>query len=190
MSLALKGVVQDIRENIHFRENHQGDGWGASLPEIEYINYTAHRSRHVLLSFDHEDFDSPIQESISIALATFTAATDEFFDSASPVCRALIPRLKGSLQCSDLRFFWNPAHEALVWVISVGALQSSGQPERPWFILQLARGLMLLDIRTLGDLKWLLMRFAYLDRLYGEEMNQVWQEVEMMREALPNQWHP
>lgn len=72
-----------------------------------------------------------------------------------------------------------------MWVLCLGAHISSGQKERPWFILQLAKGTQILRLQEWEDLRCLLMQFFYLDRVYQESLRMIWDEVQLLVEVIP-----
>ena len=83
-----------------------------------------------------------------------------------------------------MTYFWSPHPELLMWVLFVGAHISFGQVEWQWFISYLACGAQLLDLETSAELRKILLRHFYMDRIYEVSLASVWEEVQRIRHAL------
>jgi hypothetical protein len=68
----------------------------------------------------------------------------------------------------------------------IGVRVSQSKKERPWFIFHLARGRRLLALQSLDDFRDVLSRFFYIDRLFGESLIKIWEDVNLIAEALDN----
>jgi hypothetical protein len=62
-----------------------------------------------------------------------------------------------------------------VWVLFLGAHVSRNGKEMPWFVAHLARGLRLVGPRGRDHLRDLLQRLFYLDRVLGQNLDEVWE---------------
>lgn len=91
--------------------------------------------------------------------------------------------LKVALLETDLLSFWAPHSILLLWVIFAGACVSQSKKERPWFIFHLARGIRLLKLQTLDQLRAMLLPFFYLDRMFKERLTKMWEEANAIAQA-------
>jgi hypothetical protein len=132
-----------------------------------------------LLSLPFQIRLTPLQESVRISLFIFYYLTLLRFAPA-----VMSEMLQASLQKTDLPSFWSPYSSLLLWVIFVGVHVSRTKKERPWFVFYLARGVKLLEIQTLDQLRDVLSRFFYLDRLFGKSLTKIWEEVSLVAQAL------
>ena len=71
-----------------------------------------------------------------------------------------------------------------MWVLFLGAHMSAGQRERPWFVMNLARGARLLKLDNWVDVRTILLRYFYIDRVYQKSFEEAWQEARMLMEML------
>lgn len=63
---------------------------------------------------------------------------------------------------------------------------SAGQRERPWFVMTLARAAQKLQAPNWMQVRAILTRFYYVDRVFQEEYRQIWEEAEMLSNLLPD----
>jgi hypothetical protein len=57
---------------------------------------------------------------------------------------------------------------------------SFGQRERPWFVAALAKVSRTLQLRNWIQVRSLLVRFYYMDRVFQESFRKIWNEVELL----------
>ena len=94
--------------------------------------------------------------------------------------------LKAALEATDLQSCWGIANEAFLWVLFVGAHMSFGQRERPWFVVALARVVPTLKLHDWIQVRNLLTRFYYSDRVFQESFRNIWEEAAMLTSIVPN----
>jgi hypothetical protein len=146
---------------------------------------------HRLLSypFDHYGSYRPIQEAIRQAFVTFSNAHYCVVQPSSKIARCLIEDLKSALEVTDLRSGWGTASPALLWALFQGAHLTFGQRERPWFVAQLTRVSRNLRLRTWMQVRNLLVRFYYDDRVFQESFRKIWEEVSILSEPSLSGWY-
>jgi hypothetical protein len=131
-----------------------------------------------VLSEDKISQLTPPQESVRLSLFIFYYLTLLRFEPA-----VISNMLKLSLQKINLPSFWAPHqrhHSLLLWVMFVGARVSQSKKERPWFIFYVARGMRFLALQSIDQLRDVLSRYFYLDRLFGESLTKIWKEVNLV----------
>ncbi|KIW21627.1 hypothetical protein PV08_02207 [Exophiala spinifera] len=142
---------------------------------------------HRLLSYPFDHYGTPraIQEVCRQALITFSNAHYNVIQPSSKIARGLVQDLKTALEATDLPSCWGPAHEALLWVLFVGAHMSYGERERPWFVAALVRVTQTLQPRDWLRVRSWLVRFYYSDRVFQDSFRRIWEEVETLSTILP-----
>ena len=134
----------------------------------------------VSMSFDAVvPHSTQIQGSIRLPLLIFGYANIMTFEPSATYSQALVDQLKSTLQKTSLATFWAPNYEALMWLVFIGAHISRGQKERPWFIVHLNQGARILGLQELGQLKEILVRFFYLENIYGKRLCEAWNEMQL-----------
>ncbi|KIW59767.1 hypothetical protein PV05_00034 [Exophiala xenobiotica] len=141
---------------------------------------------HRLLSypFDHYGAHRPIQEACRLALITYSNAHYNVIQPSSKIARGLVEDLRNALEATALQSYWGTAHNALLWVLFIGAHMSYGQRERPWFVAALARVAQTLQSRDWLQVRALLVSFYYSDRVFQESFRKIWEEVELLSTIL------
>ena len=84
----------------------------------------------------------------------------------------------------DLQAVWQPHSDMLIWILFLGANSALGQVERPWFVSQLAREVISLDLKSWENARTLLLKFFYLDHAQQDAFQVVWEEVQRVVQAV------
>jgi hypothetical protein len=135
---------------------------------------------------------NPIQETSRLALIIFyltTNQTQQMLEIASGYRAQVVTKFKSTLECTDLASFWGPNGEALVWVLFLGAYMSAGHKERSWYIMGLVRGAQILELKDWNGVREMLLKYLYLDRVFKEGWERIWDEVELLVDVGPSFWH-
>ena len=66
----------------------------------------------------------------------------------------------------------------------IGAFVSRSQPESPWFIMHLARGIRQLKIKSVEELEDALLRYFYTQRLFGVHVAEIWDQAPMVSQSM------
>jgi len=141
---------------------------------------------HRLLSypFDHHSGYRPIQEAIRQAFITFSSAHYCVVQPSSKIARCHVEDLQNALALTDLQTCWGSANKVLLWVLFQGAHLTFGQRERPWFVIGLARVIQTLKLRSWIQVRSILVRFYYVDRVFQDSFRRIWEEVELLSASL------
>lgn len=177
-------ACNDLRDVTIFRESYGANSSGFESTDLAYFNHKAFRVNHTLLSFPFEhrlqETTSDKQEAFRTGLLIFCHTQYRNVGPSSVLMRNLTMQLKEALDRSELQSFWNPACELLMWVLFLGAHICGGQKERPWFVMMLARGARLLELREWRDVRETLAQCFYVERIYGEPYQEIWEEVKLL----------
>lgn len=128
------------------------------------------------LCYNTED---TIQETCRVALLIFSTSSIMLLPPASGCCRSLVRQLMEALDqpgC-DLQTLWAGLNDVLIWILFLGAHISIGQPEQGFFVAEIARCAHVLGLRELEEMRLLLVRFFYLDRVYQASTRMIWDEA-------------
>jgi hypothetical protein len=182
----LNQAFHDLREVMLYREYYHHKGCAPPAAELDHFNIKSYNLRYLVLTipFQNQTPVSDKQEACRIALLIFWNANYLVGRPESALFRRLTILLKAALETSDLQHFWDPHFELLMWVLFLGAHISAGQRERPWFAMNLARGARLVKLDNWADVRAILLRYFYIDRVYQKSFEEAWQEARMLMEML------
>lgn len=186
LAWTISQAFRDMRDVVQYREYYHEKQLHPVEAELDYINAKSYQFRYAVLSAPFQPGlpASDKEEACRLALLIFWFCNYQMSQPDSALNRTLTNQLKGALQASDLRGLWGPNLELLAWVLLLGAFISAGQRERPWFVLNLARLSRVLKFKEWVDVRALLSRFFYLDRVYAKEMQNSWDEATLLAETL------
>lgn len=134
--------------------------------------------------FDHFDSFRPIQEACRQTFIIYSNAHYNVVQPASKIGRCLVEDLKRALEATDMRSCWGDAWPALLWALFFGAHMSCGQRERPWFVTALARVAQKGRFRDWLQVRAVLVRFYYADRVFQNEFRKIWDEADLLVSLL------
>jgi hypothetical protein len=179
-------AFRDLREVTLYREFFHNQECPLPEIEVEYFSVKAYETLHRVLSmpFQFLRMTSPQQEPCRLALLVFWHANWAIHLPDSGVFRSLTAQLKSALQKSSLHSLWHPHDRLLVWVVFLGAYISAGQKEHSWFMMYLARSARQLGLKSSKELKAVLQRFFYIDRIYRKGLEGIWNEANILMDAL------
>ena len=86
-------------------------------------------------------------------------------------------QLLRALEQTSLSDFWDQNSKLLLWVLFIGVHACCGQPERLWFIAQLARVIIVLDLDSREAMKAVLTKFSYVELYFGKSLDEIWEEA-------------
>jgi hypothetical protein len=183
---SLVQAFRDLREVILYREYFHNQECILPEIEVEYFTIKAYETLHSALSipFQFPRAMSPQQEPCRLALLVFWHANYAIHLPDSGIFRSLTKQLKSALEQTDLQSLWQPHYRLFVWVTFLGAYISVGQREHSWFMMYLARAARQRDLRTSNDLKTMLQRFFYIDRIYHKGLEDLWDEASILIEVI------
>ncbi|KAK5031370.1 hypothetical protein LTR13_007697 [Exophiala sideris] len=179
-------AFRDMTDVVQYREYYHEKQLQPLEQELDYINAKSYQFRYAVLSapFEPRPPTSDKEEACRLALLIFWFCNYQISQPDSALNRTLTAQLKTALQASDLRGLWQPYHELLAWVLLLGAFLSAGQRERPWFVLNLARVSGVLGLKDWSDVRSVLLKYFYLDRIYARGMQASWDEAALLAETM------
>jgi len=182
----LAQAFRDLREVMLYREYYQFQSQAPPPAELDHFNIKSYNLRYLILTLPFQMVPpaSDKQEPCRLALLIFWNANYMVANPDSALFRALTTQLKVALEKSDMQGVWGPHFELLMWVLFLGAHISGGQRERPWFVLNLARGARILKLGEWDNVRKMLLRFFYLDRVYQKSFQEAWQEAKMLQSVF------
>ena len=126
---------------------------------------------------------SPWQETVRLALLVAIMTTDVQFLPNHSYTKNLSQQLRQS--CREALLTINPQQkQAMVWALFIGSILSKGLPQRTWFVMEMARLCQGLGLDTCDAFRDLLGRFVFLDWMYEEKLQEIWQEAESLLSVL------
>lgn len=179
-------ACRDMRDVVQYREYYHEKQVLPVEEENDYINAKSYQFRYAVLSapFEPRAPASDKEESCRLALLIFWFSNYQVGAPDSALNRTLTAQLKTALQGSDLKSLWGPYYQLLTWVLMLGAFISAGQRERPWFVMNLAKVSRVLKLQEWSEVRALLLKFYYLERIYAKGMQDIWEEVSILAESL------
>lgn len=179
-------AFRDMRDVVQYREYYHEKQDLPVQEENDYINAKSYQFRYAVLSapFEPRAPASDKEEGCRLALLIFWFSNYQVTAPDSALNRTLTAQLKTALQGSDLKGLWGPYYELLTWVLMLGAFISAGQRERPWFVMNLAKVSRVLKLQEWTQVRGLLLKFYYLDRIYAKGMRDIWEEASLLAESL------
>ena len=179
-------TFRDLREVTLYGEFFHNRECVLPEIEVEYFSAKAYGILHRVLSmpFQFPRATSPHQEPCRLALLVFWHANWAIHLPDSGVFRSLTTQLKSALDQSNLQSLWHPHDRLLIWVMFLGAYISAGQREHSWFMMYLARSARQRGLKCSNELKAVLQRFFYIDRIYRKGVEDIWDEVSILMDAL------
>ena len=169
-------LVKDLHEHVLIRE--YVNRWPSDVPEEDrrVIAMKGLDIEYQIVSLRPKAPSRDVEDVLSIPLLLFNDDLYEVHNPVSSVHIDFTALAKQSLIQSDLfRPEWKPAHEALIWVLSLCIWHSNGDA---WFYKKLARLVQLHKIRSWDVFRSVLSRFGYIDRIFATPMKNVWEGVE------------
>ena len=130
--------------------------------------------------FDHYGVHRPIQEACRQAFIVFSNLHYNIIQPSSKIARCLTEDLKNALERTDLKSCWGTANTMLFWTLFLGAHMSLGERERVWFVNMLAMVAPTFQVREWFQVRAVLARFYYVDRVFQDPLRRVWDEVELV----------
>jgi len=183
---SLVRAFRDLREVTLYRECFRNQECVLPEIEVEYFSVKAYETLHCVLSmpFQFPRATSPQQEPCRLALLIFWHANWAIHLPNSSIFRSLTTQLKSALEQSNLQSLWHPHDRLLIWVTFLGAYISAGQREHSWFMMYLARSARQRGLKYSKELRAVLQRFFYIDRIYHKGLEGIWDEVSILMDAL------
>ena len=156
----------------------------ASNDDLELIFDLHHLADYHLLSLPFNEDLSPLQEVIRLALYISAWLNTLNFDPGLGYTNALLQQLEEALQSLELPSGPTPVSRLLTWVLFVGAHISRTREERPRFVQHLAKAIKLLGVQSAAQLRELMSKYFYMERIYALSLQEIWDETRSAAQAL------
>jgi hypothetical protein len=116
------------------------------------------------------------QEALRMGALIFMKETLQEYPLASLGSTNLVRRMKNALSfISDIKKY----AQLLVWLLFMGGISSKESLDRVWFIAHLVR--VLPKHSTWENVRGVLKKVLWIEKLYGDPCRDVWKEVEITR---------
>ena len=175
-------VYRDLSVVVAFRESCVG-GIDATIHEIDYFETLALRVQHQLIAFYSTHIsrqDSDIQSICRVTATIFVIQSQPRNYGPSIIMDNMVLSLYDVLSGLDFAEAWNSFPSILIWALMFGVWISREKSMRDWFLFKLAQG-------SHGQLRWqwneirdMLQKLFYVDRLHGADFESIWEEVRLL----------
>ena len=144
------------------------------------------RADYHLLSLPMLTELTPLQNVVRLALLIADVASIIGLPPMTLMSKTMAAQLKRAMLELEFPSRWESEPESiarmLFWACFVGTHVSTGVKERPWFVLQLIRGMQRLKLRGREDVLDVLTSFMYTERLFERVQSAVLEEIKELRE--------
>ena len=82
---------------------------------------------------------------------------------------------------------WDQHLSTLAWLVFLGIHCSRSPNEREYFLERLVTCVKNLRLMRKSQLREILLGFPYLDRVYEDALNRVWDELERLQKEIPTE---
>ena len=156
---------------------------------FRYFRVKYHSLEHRLISLPYEpsylDIQTDLQDTLRYATLLYTHSCLPISAPGSPQSRRLVIGLKTNLENSGaLSAMVGPLAEAVLWMLFLGSRNASGQIERPWFALNLARKIKSLGLGSWEDAREVLVGFFYQEKALGLSFRESFREAWLLTDAV------
>jgi hypothetical protein len=129
-----------------------------------------------------------VQESCRLVALIYTNMVFRELQPGAAIHTTLTSRLRTSLMQTNLMSSWGNLSEALLWVLFIGGAVSLREPIRSWFVSVLTMVCTQLKIRSWHDIKQILVKYLWSDRIWEERCKNLWFEVEVENRSCTAEW--
>lgn len=180
----LISITADIRLVVLFTESYRAHPNAQPLEaEIESIFLLIRSIDRRLLSLLRTT-SAPEIECICLVLY-FNVHCDrkECASANSALCRSLASQLMNALKRIHLKV-WDQHVSTLAWLVFIGMHMSGTRDERGYFLKRLVTCVGNMKLTSREELRQVFLGFPYLDRVYENSLNGIWDEVQQMRKDM------
>jgi len=120
-----------------------------------------------------------IQEPCRLAALIYTNMVFRIVPPGVAIYTTLTSRLRTTLMQTDLMSCWGNLGETLLWVLFMGGAVALRGRIRAWFVSVLTIVCSKLRIQSWHDIKEILVKYLWSDRIWEEHCKNLWIEVEV-----------
>jgi hypothetical protein len=128
-----------------------------------------------------------IQEPCRLAALIYTNMVFRTVQPSAAIHTALTSRLRTTLMQTDFMSCWGNLSEMLLWVLFMGGAVALQGRIRSWFVSVLTIACSHLKIQSWYDVKEILLKYLWSDRIWEERCKYLWIEVEVERRNYTSQ---
>ena len=125
-----------------------------------------------------------VQEPCRLVALIYANMVFRELQPSSATHTTLISRLKTTLMQANLMSCWGILSEALLWVLFMGGAVAQRDSIRSWFVSVLTMVCTQLKIQSWHDIKEVLLKYLWCDRIWEERCKNLWLEVDYSRHYL------
>jgi hypothetical protein len=183
-------IIQDLREVTFYGEMRADNDNTLTTSDIEDLDFKLHTVEYTMAfnlvqPGNLRSAQSFIAKGTLIALLLYIQISyaSRIALSILPVLRTiLVAELRKLLDAygqqqrpTDTRSVY---YDTVLWLLFFGAHHASkGSDTQKWFIEQIAATSESLDMWRWGEARAILMRYFYLDRIYGPDFREIWDQA-------------
>ena len=181
-------AYRDLSVVVAFRESCSG-GVDVTLYEVEYFETLALRVQHRMTTFLSTHLtrkDSVIQSICRVTVPIFIVRYHFSMYGQSMIADSMVIQLYEVLSSLDLAESWQSFPSILVWAFMFGVWNSKKKRMKEWFLSKLVEGSHRILSWQWNEIRDILQRLFYVDRLHGAHFENICKEVRML---LPHAEH-
>ena len=187
----LANVLEDMSYLTAFVEFPHHDG-SISQDSTYFDDQRASIEYRILAMPDEDDKQhgtakaENIQEPCRLAALIYTNMVFRKAQPSTAIHTTLTSRLRTALVHTDLMSCWGNLGEMLLWVLFMGGAVALRGRIRSWFVSILSIVCSQMMIKSWHDIKKILIKYLWSDRIWEERCKYLWIEVEVEhRTSLP-----
>lgn len=128
-----------------------------------------------------------IQESCRLAALIYTNMVFRELQPSAAIHTTLTSRLRTMLMQTDLTSCWGNHWKMLLWVLFMGGAVALQKSTRSWFVSILAIACSQLKMQSWHDIKEILLKYLWSDRIWEGRCKYLWIEVEVEHRTYTSQ---
>lgn len=165
-----------------------------SIMDLGTIDRTvAYMQYHLLSIHSAVDKSSPnalLEGSLTVGALVYIHTVHRFHlypqgmevSSGLLTARVIIQKLKTCLDSVDMNV--TQTSGLFLWMMFLGGIAVAGTEHRVWFVARIAKTVVQLQISEWEDVKSLLIRFPWVERIHNKPCTHLWNEVEITVRVL------
>ena len=175
-------AYRDLSVVVAFRESCSG-GVDVTLYEVEYFETLALRVQHRMTTFLATHLtrnDSDIQSICRVTIPVFVIRYHFSIYGPSMIMDSMVIQLYEVLSNLNFTESWKGFPSILVWAFMFGVWISKEQRMRDWFVSKLVEGSQGIFSWEWNEIRAILQKLFYVDRLHGEQFESICREVRLL----------
>jgi hypothetical protein len=129
-----------------------------------------------------------VQESCRLVALIYTNMVFRELQPSAATHTTLTSRLRTTLMQKNLTSSWGNLSEALLWVLFMGGAVALRESIRSWFVSVLTMVCTQLKIRSWHDIKDILLKYLWCDRIWEARCKNLWFEVQVENRSCTAKW--